>query len=194
VTAVTIGEGYQVWPLVGRGQAFGTNFTANQSLIISQADGAFGTSLRTPELDASTVAFAVPGFSVTSEFRTSDSRAHITYQTTTGTVSLTATVSITTVGAVNSTLSNTRSTTQFGGYGWNSTVSTTITAQSGRHRATIVDSSSWTTTDINWSSTTTSFSIAPGQAIGLQALPIARSTTSTIAANPFLNYSRTPVT
>ncbi len=192
VTAVTLGEGYQVWPLVGRTQSAGTNITANFSLIVPECAGAFGTTLKTPLIGEGTSAFAIPGFSVTSQFRASDSKAHITYQTTTGTVSSTATVSIAIAGSVPITLSNTRTTTQFGGYGWNPTASTTITNNSGVHNATVVDATSWTTTQLNWG-TAGSFSIAPGQAIALQAVPVASSVASSAAPNPYLNYPLHPV-
>ncbi len=193
VTAVTIGEGFQIWPLLGRTQSAGTNITANFSLIIPQAEGAFGTSLKTPLLDDRTVAFAIPGFSVTSQWKTSDSKAYITYQTTTGTVSSTATVSIALAGSVNLTLSNTRTTTQFGGYGWDSTASTSITNRTGVHLATIVDGTSWTTTMLDWGAST-SFAVAPGQAIALQAVPVASSASSSASPNPYLNFPLHPVT
>lgn len=190
-TGITIGEGYQVWPSVGRSQPIGTNVAATFSLVIPGAAGAFGTTVRTPILYAGTSVVAIAGLTMTSRFDTSDSKAHITYQTSTATSTTTASMAVT--GSVPSNLSNTRTASAFGGLGWNSTSSTSFTGSSGVHRATLVDSSSFTTTEISWSAAT-SFSIAPGQAIGLQAVPIASSSASSTANSMFLNYPRFPVT
>lgn len=127
---------------------------------------------------------------MTSRWDAGASIASITYQTDTVTTS-TTTVSLATVGTVNTTLSNTAASTAFGGLGWNSTTSTSFTNTRGIHRATLVDSSSFTTTEISYTAVT-SFQLAPGQAIGLQAVPVASSSASSTANNPFLSFSAFP--
>lgn len=189
-TEITLGEGYQVWPSVGRGQPIGTNISAAFSLVIPRADGAFGTTVRTPVLYGGTTEVSVAGLSMTTRWETSDSRAYITYDTGGGTA--TATASLQTLGVVPVTLRNTRASTLFGGWGWDSTASTSFTNSSGLHRATIVDATSWTTTDLAWAAAT-SFQIAPGQAIALQMVPLVASQASTTAHNPYLNWPRHPV-
>lgn len=192
VTQITIGQGYQVWPNIGRGFPFGTNMSANFSLIIPQDDGAFGTSLRTPELDGATVAVEIAGLSMTSQWFTSDSRAHVTYKTAAGTSSTTLTVSVVTTGTIAPNLSNTAALSAFGGWGWDSTANTSFTNTRGVHSATIVDGSSFTTTELSWGAAS-SFQVSSGQAVALKAIPLASSSGSSVALNPFLNFSRFPV-
>lgn len=191
--AATLGAGYQVWPDVGRGQPIGTNVSAGFSIIIPRADGAFGLTLFTPELFAGTTEMAIAGLSMTSSWDAAASAANITYQTTTGTVSITTTATLSLMGSVPTDLVNSRQTTFFGGYGWDATATTTFTNSIGAHRATVADSSSFTTTDIVWNAAS-SFQITDGQAIKLQVLPEAAFVSSTTANNPYLNWPRFPVT
>lgn len=190
-TDITIGPGFQIWPDIGRGFGYGTNLNAGFSLVIPGMAHAFVTNPQTPILDAGTSAVAIAGLSMTTRWETSDSKAYITYQT--GTTTSTATAGISTVGAVPSTLRNTQAGTSFGGFGWNSTAATTLTGTRGIHRATLVDSSSFTTTELSWE-VASSYALSSGQAIAMEPIPIASSRASFTANAKYLNWTRFPVT
>ncbi len=193
-TEITIGPGFQMWPDLGRLQPIGTNVVPNFSFIIPRANFNYGATLKTPELYRGTTELAMAGFSVTSSWDSAGEEAHVTYQTAAGTVSSFATVSLALAGALPSSLKMSHQQTSFGGYGWDATVGTSFTASEGVHVATIVDSSSFTTTEISWSAGTTSFALTDGQAIALQAVPLVASQSSESADQMFLNWPRFPVT
>lgn len=103
-------------------------------------------------------------------------------------------VTITLAGLVPTSLKNTVETTALGGFGWDSTETTTVANTPGVQRQTLCDSfSNTTTSQVTWNSTNLTLTLGPGDGIAVEAIPIAESTTAPdTSSNPFLQFPAFP--
>ncbi len=95
-------------------------------------------------------------------------------------------------GTVPQTLVWSRTTSKFGGFGWDSTATTTASATQGIHRMTTCDSTTSGTVGTTWSGTSTTYTMTDGQALTAESVPLAASRLSNSHV-PFVNYSAFPV-
>lgn len=160
-TAVTIGRGFQDESF-GRGWPMGTNLASITGTTSTT------TTSETTTVSAS-LALGWPHTDQTPILRSGES-ADI-------------------VGSVPTTLTNTRRTSQLGGVGWESTVSTIITDTIGIHQMTTQDSNGATgTTAKTWNITASTYSLGPGQALAAESVPLA-SVTTNATYNPVVSFS-----
>lgn len=98
-------------------------------------------------------------------------------------------------GVVPITLTNTRTTSRAGGYGWNTTIGSTFSQTSGIHRMTTCDNSTSGTVEKTWGAGANStYSLAWGQALAAESVPWANSTSSSGGDSQFLSFAAFPST
>lgn len=144
-TAASIGRGFQASAL-GRSVAIGTN------LSLSASSSTDTTTLTFSTTSSVSLALGWPRTVQTPIMRAGDTATH--------------------VGSVPQTLTNTRQTSRFGGVGWE-TVSTIGTDTIGIHRMTTQDATGGTATTMKtWNITASTFSLAGGQALAAESVPL----------------------
>jgi len=103
------------------------------------------------------------------------------------------TVTVGIAGAVNTTLTNQLSTTAIGGFDWSSTASTVVTQTQGILRITTCDSFSNTgTVETTFDTSHSTYSIASGQGIAAESVPMVNSSSNTSGGTPYLSFAAFP--
>jgi hypothetical protein len=100
-------------------------------------------------------------------------------------------VVVETVGELPISLRNWQRQTRFGGYAWSVSDSTVLSALTGAHAATLVDSSSTTATTLEWSAVST-YSFGSGGGIVLEPIPRLIANETGNEQRPYLHFSAFP--
>lgn len=96
-------------------------------------------------------------------------------------------------GAVPITRTNSRTATIVGGFGWDSTKATTVSATIGVHRLTTANSTTTGVTTTQWGSTDSTYSLSSGHGLVAETVPLVNSRLTT-SAMPFVNFPAFPAT
>jgi hypothetical protein len=105
----------------------------------------------------------------------------------------TGTVTVGIAGTVNTTLKNQLSSTRVGGFDWSLTSSTVATQTQGILRLTTCDSFSNTgTVETTFDTSHSTYSIASGQGIAAESVPMVNSSSNTSGGTPYLSFAAFP--
>lgn len=191
---ITAQPGFQALSSLGSAYPFGTNLAVSPSLPMrypcaSIYPGGPVTPMLSPnsaETFAGTTTLVSGGVAYTAA-------GTVTTTTPPGTTYVWGAVAINPAAASSMTLVNTLSATQLGGFGWDSTRGTTISGTSGVHRVTLFNATSWTVTELIWTSIT-SFSIPAGVGFVAESRPQAFSASSSlpVPSRNLLTFSAFP--
>lgn len=170
---ITIGAGYQSPQAIGRTEPIGTNLSPGSTTSTTTNST---TTMTTTGGINSTVGSLGLGWPRTDRVPIIEQPSAINIG-----------------GSVPITLTNSRTSTAGGGYGWNSTESTLVSVSSGAHQITTANSTTTGSFTTSWTSTDSTMSIGTGEQFVAEVIPLIRSVLGNTYL-PFANFSAFPPT
>ncbi len=192
--APAIAGGFQAWGSEGRGSSYYKNLDGGGIPILSF--GHIYPNVIVPLMDQESRAYTEGTVTATTRWDQTANNVLLTQQTgthTSETAASTITISATGSIAMRDSLFTGRST--IGGFGWNTSHTSVLSASQGIHRYTLNDAAGGSTVGfISWSPAASTFGVTDGNAIALETVPKANIFSSQYSTNysPVMIFSAFP--